>query len=95
VVVAPEEAAVVVAKEAAVVAPEEAVVVVAEAAVVVAKPRGLRRDEGRRGGDVGRAYDRGHMCRCGVGGGGGTEKHCAGDRCCAYGACCYASGGRQ
>jgi hypothetical protein len=86
VVVAPEEATVVVAEEAAVVVAEEAVVM-AEAAVVAPK-RGLRRDEGRRGGDVGRAYDRGDMCRCGVRRWGGTEQHRAGDGACAHCASC-------
>jgi len=84
-VVVPEEATVVTPEEATVVAPEEAVVVMAEAAVVVAPPCGLRRDERRRGGDVGRAHN---GWRCGVGRGGGTEQQCAGDGACAHCACC-------
>jgi hypothetical protein len=77
---------------------EDATVVVEEKAavavtpeVVVAPPRGLRRYEGRRGGDVGRAHGGG----CGVGRGGGTEQQCAGNGARANGACCHASGGRQ
>jgi hypothetical protein len=92
VVVAPEEAAVVVAEEAAVVA--EDAVVVAEA-VVMAPKHWLCVDEARRGGDVGRAHNGGHRCRCGVGRWGGTEQHCAGDGACAHCACCYAPSGRQ
>jgi hypothetical protein len=83
VVVVAEEATVVVAPEAV---PTEAAVVAPE--VVVAPPIGLRRDEGRRGGDVGRAHNGGHLCRCGVGRRGGTEQHCAGDGACAHCACC-------
>jgi hypothetical protein len=86
VVVVAEEATVVVAEEAAVVVAEDAVVV-AEA-VVMAPKRWLRVDEARRGGDVGRAHNGGHRCRCGVGRWSGTEQHCAGDGACAHCACC-------
>jgi len=76
-------ATVVVEEKAAVVAPEEPVVVMAPE-VVVSPPVGLRRDECRCGGDVGRT----HLCRRGVGRGGGTEQKRAGDGACAHCACC-------
>ena len=80
------------AKEATVVVEPEAAAAVAPKAVVVTPKRGLRRDEGRRGGDVSRAYDRGDICRRGVGRGGGTEQHCAGDRGRTHCASCEATG---
>jgi len=59
-------------------------VVPEEPVVVVAPKRGLRRDESRRGGDVGRAHGGG----CGVGRGCGTEQKRAGDGARAHCACC-------